>query len=144
MTYKTGSIGEFMAWTKQVIRDPARVGEQPKRWFDSEETAMAAERREVSPEAMVKLLSPKNIALLHTLAVHQPQSVRELAHLTKRKEASVSRTLKKLADAGIVAVVRESHRRLRPILVASKVRLEIDLMAEPERTVTVRSANAPA
>jgi hypothetical protein len=39
MTYKTGSIGDFMKWTKRVITDPAAASDTPKRWFDSDETA---------------------------------------------------------------------------------------------------------
>jgi hypothetical protein len=39
MTYKTGTIGEFMKWTKRVITDPAAAEDTPKRWFDSDETA---------------------------------------------------------------------------------------------------------
>ena len=37
MTYKTGSIGEFMKWTKRVVTDPAAAANMPKRWFDSDE-----------------------------------------------------------------------------------------------------------
>jgi len=40
MTYKTGTIGEFMAWTQQVVRDPARVVNEPKHWYDSIATAL--------------------------------------------------------------------------------------------------------
>jgi len=39
MTYKTGSIGEFMKWTKRVIIEPTAASDMPKRWFDSDETA---------------------------------------------------------------------------------------------------------
>jgi|HubBroStandDraft_6_1064221.scaffolds.fasta_scaffold2594532_1 hypothetical protein len=39
MTYKTGSIGEFMRWTKRVIANPPVASHAPKRWFDSKETA---------------------------------------------------------------------------------------------------------
>ena len=39
MTYKTGSIGDFMRWTKQVVTDPVAAKDTPKRWFDSDETA---------------------------------------------------------------------------------------------------------
>ena len=44
MTYKTGSIGEFMKWTKRVVTDPAAAANMPKRWFDSDETAAHALR----------------------------------------------------------------------------------------------------
>jgi hypothetical protein len=39
MIYITGSIGEFMKWTKRVVTDPAAASETPKCWFDSDETA---------------------------------------------------------------------------------------------------------
>jgi hypothetical protein len=39
MTYKTGSIGDFMRWTKQVVTDPVAAKDTPKRWFDRDETA---------------------------------------------------------------------------------------------------------
>lgn len=49
-TYKVGSLGEFAAWTKRVIRDPEAAGNVPKKWFDSEATAVQDEQ--VSAEAM--------------------------------------------------------------------------------------------
>jgi hypothetical protein len=42
MTYRVGSIGEFMRWTKRVVADPASAGNMPKRWFDSNATAKGA------------------------------------------------------------------------------------------------------
>jgi predicted transcriptional regulator len=120
MTYKQGTIGEFMAWTKRVVRDPKASRGQPKRWIGTPAVP-------VSPEAMIKLLSPGNIDLLRIMARHEPKSVRQLAALTKRSEASVSRTLKKLQAADIVALVPGEGRERRPVLTARRVRLEIDL-----------------
>lgn len=147
MTYRTGTIGQLMAWTKQVIRDPKAAKGQPKRWFDSEATARAAlgraaRKHEVSPEAMVKLLSPANLRLLSILAKKQPRSVQALADLTGRKQASVSRTLKRLAEAGIVAMSRGKGRELRPELVATRVQLEIDLTGAKGKGIAVRSRAA--
>jgi hypothetical protein len=64
ITYKTGSIGDFMRWTKQVVTDPAAAKDTPKRWFDYEETAAKSLGTSASPEAMVKLLSPENPCLV--------------------------------------------------------------------------------
>jgi predicted transcriptional regulator len=124
-TYKVGSIGEFAAWTKRVIRDPQAAHEFPKKWFETEEAAARAEQ--VSAEAMVKLLSPGNLAVLHAIDRHKPASVRELAMLTGRKEASLSRTLKRFAQLGIVAFEDGPHRARAPALIATRVHLEIDL-----------------
>ncbi len=147
MTYRTGTIGQFMAWTKQVVRDPKAAKGMPKRWFDGEATARAALRhrvrgREVSPEAMVKLLSPANLRMLSLLAAKRPRSVQELADLTGRTQGSVSRTLKRLAQAGIVAMTRGRGRELRPELVATRVQLEIDFTRAKGRGIAVRSRAA--
>ena len=81
-TYKVGSLGEFAAWTKRVICDPETARGVPKKWFDSAATAALADQ--VSAEAMVKLLSPANLAMLDAIKRHKPASVRELAALTGR------------------------------------------------------------
>ena len=67
-TYKIGSIGEFAAWTKRVVCDPTAARAFPKKWFDSEQAAARAEQ--VSAEAMVKLLSPGNLAVLDAIKRH--------------------------------------------------------------------------
>ena len=126
-TYKVGSVGEFAAWTKRVIRDPKAAADHPKRWFDSEATAARAAADQVSAEAMVKLLSPGNLAVLDAIKRHRPASMRELAVLTGRKEASLSRTLKRFAQVGIVAFEDGPRRARVPSLVATRVHLEIDL-----------------
>jgi predicted transcriptional regulator len=124
-TYKVGSIGEFAAWTKRVVRDPKAAREFPKKWFDSEEAAARA--AQVSAEAMVKLLSPANLAVLEAIKRHKPASLRELAALTGRKETSLSRTLKRFEQLGIVAFGEGPHRSRVPALIATRVHLEIDL-----------------
>ena len=63
MTYKTGSVGDFMRWTKRVIAEPKVTHKTPKRWFDSDATASRALGTTTSPEAMVKLLSSENLKL---------------------------------------------------------------------------------
>lgn len=126
-TYNVGSIGEFAAWTKRVIRDPRKAGAVPKNWFDSDATAQRAMADQVSAEAMVKLLSPGNLAVLDAISRHHPASMRELASLTGRKEASLSRTLKRFAQAGIVSFKDGPHRTRVPALIASRVHLDIDL-----------------
>ncbi|MFL5065269.1 MAG: MarR family transcriptional regulator [Xanthobacteraceae bacterium] len=126
MTYKTGTVGDFMRWTKRVIADPKAAEGKPKRWFDSDGTAEKA--RATSPEAMVKLLSAENLKLLHLIGTRRPASVRELAVLVKRKESNLSRTLKKLQQAGIVAFEPGPGRTRAPRLVARRVTLDLDLV----------------
>lgn len=104
MTYKTGSVRDFMRWTKRVIADPRVARKMPKRWFDSDATAEKALGTKTSPEAMVKLLSSENLKLLHLIGTRRPSSVRELAMMVRRKESNLSRTLK---------TARGRHRRTR-------------------------------
>jgi predicted transcriptional regulator len=126
-TYKIGSLREFSRWTKSVVRDGRLAHAAPQKWFDSEETAARAATDRVSAETMVKLLSPGNLAVLEAIRRHKPASLRELAALTGRKDASLSRTLKRFAELGIVSFQDGPHRTRVPALIAHRVHLEIDL-----------------
>ena len=142
MTYKVGSLKEFAAWTRRVVQDPKAAQGVPKTWYDSDQTARAAgavpavrgaatdAASPVSAEAMVKLLSPANMAVLAAIRTHQPESVGALATLTKRKQASLSRTLNGLAKVGIVMLYPGPHRTKRPVLIAKRVHLDIDLTGQ--------------
>jgi predicted transcriptional regulator len=77
---------------------------------------------------MVRLLSSENLKLLHLIATRRPGSVRELAMLVRRKESNLSRTLKKLQEAGIVAFEEGPRRARAPRLVARRVTLDLDLV----------------
>jgi predicted transcriptional regulator len=126
MTYKTGSLRDFADWTKRVVRDPTAALDVPKAWNEREDTAA----NQVSAEAMVKLLSGGNLAVLAAIRLHSPPSVRALAALTGRKEASVSRTLKRFAELGIVSLTAGPHRTRVPALIAERVHLDIDLTGD--------------
>jgi predicted transcriptional regulator len=139
MTYKTGSIGDFMTWTKRVISDPEVASTVPKRWFDSDKTAAKTLGTATSAEAMVELLSQENLSLLHLIATRKPASLRELATLARRKESNLSRTLKKLHDAGIVDFEDGPGRTRAPRVTARRVTLDLDLLG-PDSVVTVEPA----
>ena len=130
-TYKIGSLREFAEWTQRVVREPDSTQGMPKKWFDSEATAAKSATDRVSAEAMVKLLSPGNLAVLDAIRRHKPASMRELATLTGRHEASLSRTLRRFAELGIVSFHDGPHRTRIPALIARRVRLEIDLTGRP-------------
>lgn len=141
MTYKTGSVGEFMKWTKQVVTDPVAAKDTPKRWFDSDATAANALGISSSPEAMVKLLSVQNLVLLQVIGKQRPNSVRALAELVHRKESNLSRTLKKMHEAGIIEFEVGAGRMRAPRLVARRVTLELDLMG-PGSVVSIQRPGA--
>ncbi len=139
MTYRTGSIGDFMRWSKRVITDPDAATAEAKRWFDSDTTASRALGTTASPEAMVKLLSQENLKLLHLIASRKPCSLRELAALAHRKDSNLSRTLKKLHEAGIVDFEAGPGRTRAPRVTARRVTLELDLVGTGS-VVTVNRA----
>lgn len=127
MTFKTGTINEFMRWTKQVVTDPDALRDTPKQWFDSEETAATA-KRQASPAGLVKLLSEENLALLHIIGSEKPTSMQALADLVGRKQPNLSRTLRKLEKAGIVKLVPGPRHTIAPHLLAQRVTLDLDLV----------------
>jgi predicted transcriptional regulator len=137
MTYKTGTIGEFMKWTKRVVTDPAAATDTPKRWFDNAETAARTLGTTASAESMVKLLSVENLALLSLIRAKRPPSVQALAELAHRSKSNLSRTLKKLKEAGIVDFEPGEGRELAPRVVASRVTLDLDLVG-PGSVVSIQ------
>lgn len=139
MTYKTGSIGEFMQWTKRVVTDPVAASDAPQQWFDSKETAAKALGAKRA-EALVKLLSEENMAVLHLIESRHPASVRELAVLAGRAESNLSRTLKKLEEVGIVGFEDGVGRTRAPRLLARRVTLDLDLVG----TTSAVSIDGPA
>ncbi len=136
MTYRTGTVGEFMKWTKRVVADPDSAHDTPKRWFDSDATAARALGATTSPEAMVKLLSEENLRLLRLIATRKPSSLHELATLSNRKGSNLSRTLRKLHEAGIIDFEEGPGRTRAPRLTARRVTLDLDLVG-PESAVSV-------
>lgn len=59
MTYKTGTLAEFKAWTERIVQDPSKAKILPKQWFDADTTAQ--QRPGIPAEAMVNLLLPDNL-----------------------------------------------------------------------------------
>jgi predicted transcriptional regulator len=81
-----------------------------------------------SLEAGAKLLSPKNLILLRTIAERKPQSVTALAAMTGRAEQNLLRTLNKFVAAGIIRMHRGDGRARKPVLAVRKIHVEIDLL----------------
>ena len=78
-----------------------------------------------STEALVRLLTPGNRALLALIRDRKPESVAALAKLSGRAQPNLTRTIAKLEAAGLVAIVVAGRKRgLRAVV--SKLRVEID------------------
>lgn len=79
---------------------------EPKIWF-------------TSMRSLAEVLSDENRALLRVIREAKPASLTELAELTGRKPSNLSRTLKTLANYGVVEIRRE-NRVVRPIAKATE------------------------
>jgi predicted transcriptional regulator len=101
--------------------------------------ADAAEPSVESAEALLRLLTPDNRELLRTIRDAKPQSIAELARLTKRAEPNLLRTIAKLEAFGLLEV-RTINRRRVPFVKAAALRVEIDPCAMRDR-IEVRLAS---
>ena len=89
------------------------TAEEPKVWFDS-------------VESMSRLLNTKNLELLKTIRQCKPQSLGELAEITGRRKESLSRTIKKMSDYGLVEIKEGPRHAKTPVVTAD--RFEVTLM----------------
>lgn len=87
---------------------------EPKVWFPSLET-------------FAGILSENNRALLQIIIDNQPESLSELAELSGRKTASLSRTLKSMAQYGLIELEKQQGGRLRPKVNYTDVVLDLPL-----------------
>jgi len=119
-TYKVQSLRSLREEMKSVAR-----GERPAP-TDSARPSFN------STEALVRLLTPANRALLALIRDRKPESVAVLAKLSGRAQPNLTRTLAKLQAAGLVAVVPSGRKRGLRALV-SKLTLEIDPYSNRDR-----------
>ena len=73
----------------------------PKIWF-------------TSMRSLSQVLSDENRALLDVIRTSRPGSISELADITGRKQANLSRTLKTMSRYGLVTM-EKNDRSVRPI-----------------------------
>lgn len=83
---------------------------EPKIWFGSIET-------------MSQVLSTKNLELLKLIEIQQPQSMKELADISRRKISNLSRTLKTFSKYGIIDLI-ENNRTKVPVAKATTFEIE--------------------
>lgn len=85
-----------------------------------------------SAEVLIRLLTPENRSLLRTIRDAKPQSVAELARLTKRAEPNLLRTLGKLEACGFLEM-RIVDRRRVPTPIIGKLHFDIDPYAMSDK-----------
>lgn len=109
------------ARTMRIARGEERQGpDDPKVWF-------------TSTESFAQVLSAGNRELLRTIAERAPGSLDELAQMTGRAKSNLSRTLKKMADYGLIEMQLGEGRRLKPKVVYDRVSLDLPLIDGTER-----------
>jgi predicted transcriptional regulator len=119
-TYKIQSLRSLRDEMKAVAR-----GERPA-------PADAGMPSFTSIEAVARLLTPENRALLALIRDRKPQSVAELVQLSGRSQPNLTRTLAKLEAAGFITM-KSLGRRKAPNVAISKIVVEIDPCSEHDQ-----------
>ena len=116
-TLKVGiaSYNEMKAMTLAIARGQRKLTpREPRIWFPS-------------TESFAKVLSAGNRDLLSVIAEKAPGSLDELALLTGRKKSNLSRTLKTMANYGLVRLERGERGRIAAKVVYDRIELELPL-----------------
>jgi predicted transcriptional regulator len=88
--------------------------QEPRVWFPS-------------TESFAKILSAGNRELLRVIAEKSPESLDDLVRLTGRKKSNLSRTLKTMANYGLVRLERGARGRIAARVVHDRIELELPL-----------------
>jgi predicted transcriptional regulator len=104
------------AMTLAIARGQRKLGQgEPHVWFPS-------------TESFARVLSAGNRDLLRVIAEKAPGSLEELAQLTGRKKPNLSRTLKTMANFGLVCLEKGPRGRIAPKVVHQSVALELPIL----------------
>lgn len=79
-----------------------------------------------SERELSRLMSEKNLELLHAISDHEPSSIRELARLVDRDYKEVHRNVMELEQLNVVEF-RQEGRSKRPILEYDNIEINVDL-----------------
>ena len=120
--------------TSYKIKSHKDIREEMKAVARSEKPAPpdAAQPSFESAEVLLRLLTPENRDLLKVIGDERPQSVADLARLTRRAGPNLLRTLAKLEAIGLIEM-RSAGKRKFPIPKVRKLRLEIDPFSQNDR-----------
>ena len=99
--------------------------------------AIAGGRRKLAPrepriwfpstESFAKVLSAGNRDLLRVIAEESPGSIEELSRMTGRKKSNLSRTLKTMANYGLLRLERGPRGRVAAKVIHDRIELELPL-----------------
>jgi predicted transcriptional regulator len=108
-------LNDYIARTVAIAKGediPKKGG--PKVFFESVQT-------------MAQVLSSENRELLRIIQDRHPKSIKELEAATGRKSSNLSRTLKTMAKYGIVDLVKQEDRTIRPVVKKTNFRVEFSI-----------------
>lgn len=107
---------EMKARTMRVAKGEEKpASDDPKVWF-------------TSTESFAQILSSGNRELLRVIDEQSPGSLEELSQITGRTKPSLSRTLKTMANYGLVRMEPGEGRKLMPKVLHDRVELELPLI----------------
>ena len=109
---------------KQEMKAVAR-GEKPA-------PADASKLSFESAAVLLRVLTPENRHLLRLIRDEHPESVADLARLSKRAESNLLRTLAKFEAVGLIEMEAVGRRR-KPVARAHVLRVEIDPFSQNDR-----------
>ena len=93
-----------------------------------------------SVEALLRLLTPQNRALLAIIRDKKPQSIAELAELTGRAQPNLTRTLGKLASIGFVRLTNIDRRKVPTTTVSFVADRHRSVLSERSALIGVAAA----
>lgn len=115
LTIGIASFKNFKARTLAIARGEYKPSKaEPKIWF-------------ASIESLAQVLSTKNQMLLEIIATAKPISITELAELSGREKSNLSRTLKTMANYGLVELRHGEGRELIPYAPYGHFKVECDV-----------------
>jgi predicted transcriptional regulator len=110
------SYNEMKAMTLAVARGQRKLAPRdPRVWFPS-------------TESFARVLSAANRDLLRLIAEKTPGSLEELSQLSGRKKSNLSRTLKTMANYGLVRLDRGFRGRITPRVAHDRIELALPLV----------------
>lgn len=107
---------EIKARTMRTARgDEKPTPDDPKVWF-------------TSTESFAQILSSGNRELLRVIDEQSPGSLEDLSRITGRAKSSLSRTLKTMANYGLVRMDPGEGQKVVPTVLYDRVTLELPLI----------------
>jgi len=73
-----------------------------------------------------RLMSEKNLELLHAIAEHEPSSMRELAKIVERDYREVHRNLEELENLNVVEFIEEGKSK-KPVVWYDNIEVNVSL-----------------